>query len=34
VNLANKKPELAAKLDEQLGRWLKDTGAQMPSPIK
>jgi arylsulfatase A len=33
-NLAETKPELAAKLDEQLGRWLKETGAQMPSPVK
>ncbi len=34
VNLAEKKPELAAKLDEQLGCWLKETGAQMPTPVK
>jgi arylsulfatase A len=33
-NLAPQKPELAAKLDGQLGRWLKDTAAQMPSPVK
>jgi arylsulfatase A-like enzyme len=34
VNLAEKKPELAAKLDGQLGRWLKDAGAQMPGPAR
>jgi arylsulfatase A-like enzyme len=33
-NLARKKPDLAAKLDAQLGRWLKETGAQMPSPAR
>ncbi len=33
-NLAGQKPEVAAKLDEQLGRWLKDTAAQMPTPVK
>jgi arylsulfatase A-like enzyme len=33
-NLAAQKPELAAKLDEQLGRWLKETGAQMPTRVK
>ena len=33
-NLAARKPELAAKLDQQLGRWLKDTGAQLPTPVK
>jgi arylsulfatase A-like enzyme len=34
VNLAEEKPELAAKLDDQPGRWLKDTGAQLPSPVR
>ena len=33
-NLAAQKPKLAAKLDQQLERWLKDTAAQMPTPIK
>lgn len=33
-NLAAQKPKVAAKLDEQLGRWLKDTTAQMPTPVK
>ena len=33
-NLAAQKPEVAAKLDEQLGRWLKDTAAQMPMLAK
>lgn len=33
-NLAAEKPKLAAKLDQQLGRWLKETAAQMPTPIK
>lgn len=31
TNLAVRKPNLAAQLDEQLGRWLKQTGAQMPT---
>jgi hypothetical protein len=31
-NLAAEKPELAAKLDQQLGRWLQETGALMPTP--
>lgn len=31
-NLAAKRPEVAKKLNEQLGRWLKDTAAQMPTP--
>lgn len=33
-NLAEKKPDLAAKLDDRLGRWLKDTGARMPLPAR
>lgn len=33
-NLAARKPDVAAKLDEQLGRWLKDTAAQVPTPVK
>jgi arylsulfatase A-like enzyme len=33
-NLAAQRPELAAKLDAQLGRWLRETGAQMPTPAK
>ena len=32
-NLAPQKPALATKLDAQLGRWLKETGAQMPSVV-
>jgi arylsulfatase A len=32
-NLAAQKPDLAAKLDEKLGRWLKDTEARMPAPV-
>lgn len=34
VNLAKRNPELAAKLDTELGRWLEHTGAQMPAPVK
>lgn len=34
VNLAEQKPDLAARLDGLLGRWLKETGARMPSPVK
>ncbi|HTN77777.1 MAG TPA: sulfatase-like hydrolase/transferase, partial [Pirellulaceae bacterium] len=33
-NLATQLPELAAKLDGQLGRWLKETAAQLPTPVK
>ena len=33
-NLAREKSELAAKLDAQLGGWLKETGAQMPTHLK
>ena len=33
-NLSLEKPEVAAKLNEQLGRWLKEAGAQMPTPIR
>jgi len=33
-NLAAEKPEVAMKLDEQLGRWLKETRAQLPVPVK
>ncbi len=33
-NLATDKPELAAKLNEHLGKWLKVTAAQMPTPMK
>ncbi|MBA4187301.1 MAG: N-acetylgalactosamine-6-sulfatase [Planctomycetaceae bacterium] len=33
-NLAAEKPEVATKLDDQLGRWLKETRAQLPLPIK
>ena len=33
-NLADEKPELAADLDGQLGRWLEETKAQMPTPRK
>jgi arylsulfatase A-like enzyme len=31
-NLAPQMPELAAKLDKQLGRWLQETTAQLPTP--
>ena len=34
TNLAARKPELAAQLDQQLGRWLEETGAQMPTRMK
>ena len=34
TNLAPRKPELAAELDQQLGRWLGETGAQMPTRMK
>ena len=27
-------PDVAAKLKDQLGRWLKETAAQLPTPIK
>jgi arylsulfatase A-like enzyme len=33
-NLALAQPDVAAKLDAQLGRWLEATGAQMPTPSK
>jgi arylsulfatase A-like enzyme len=33
-NLSLEKPEVAAKLNVQLGLWLKETGAQMPSPAQ
>lgn len=33
-NLAAQKPALAAQLNEQLGRWLKETGAQLPTRLK
>ena len=33
-NLAFQQPELAAKLNEELGRWLKSTGAQLPTPAR
>ena len=33
-NFADEKPELAAELDGQLGRWLEETKAQMPTPRK
>ena len=33
-NVAARKPEVAAKLDAQLGRWLTGTAAQMPTPVK
>jgi len=33
-SLAQEIPDLAAKLDAQLGRWLTETAAQMPTPIK
>ncbi len=33
-NLAADKPDLAAKLDGQLARWLKDTAAQLPTAVK
>ena len=33
-NLARERHELAAKLNEELGRWLKTTGAQLPAPAR
>lgn len=33
-NLAFQRPELAAKLNAELGRWLKSTGAQLPTPAR
>ncbi|MEZ5944738.1 MAG: hypothetical protein R3C18_25400 [Planctomycetaceae bacterium] len=30
-NLAATKPEIAAKLSEQLDQWLAETGAQLPT---
>jgi arylsulfatase A-like enzyme len=33
-NLAPMMPKVAARLDEQLGRWLEQTAAQMPTRIK
>jgi arylsulfatase A-like enzyme len=33
-NLAALMPALAARLDAQLGRWLEQTAAQMPTPVK
>ena len=33
-NLAFQMPEEAAKLNGQLGSWLKETGAQLPGPVK
>ncbi len=32
TNLAKKLPLLAAKMDEKLSEWLKETGAQLPVP--
>jgi arylsulfatase A len=32
LNLANEKPGLAKRLDAELGKWLKETGAPMPRP--
>jgi arylsulfatase A-like enzyme len=34
VNLAAQKPDVAAGLDAQLGRWLRETGARMPTPVR
>lgn len=33
-NLASRMSELAKQLDADLSRWLKDTQAQMPTPIR
>jgi arylsulfatase A-like enzyme len=33
-NLALKMPKLAGELDGRLGRWLKETASQMPTPVK
>lgn len=33
-NLAAAMPEVAKRLDEELGRWLKETGAQLPTARK
>jgi arylsulfatase A-like enzyme len=33
-NLAGQIPDLALQLDQHLGRWLRETGAQMPTPTR
>lgn len=33
-NLIDKQPDVAARLNDELARWLKETGAQMPARIK
>lgn len=33
-NLAAEMPEVAARLDRQLGRWLKETSAQLPTSVE
>ncbi len=33
-NLASRMPEMAARLDKQLGRWLEKVDAQLPTPTK
>ncbi len=33
-NLAGERPDVAAALDAQLGRWLRDTGARLPTPAR
>ncbi len=33
-NLVAQLPEVAAKLDHQLERWLRETAAQLPTPVK
>lgn len=34
TNLAESKPEVAKRLNQMLDRWLKETAAQMPTPVK
>lgn len=34
VNLVEAQPELARKMKEELGRWLKESGAKMPYVVK
>lgn len=33
-NLAAELPDVAAQLDERLGRWLQETGAQLPTAVR
>lgn len=33
-NLAAQRPDVAAALDARLGRWLRETGARLPTPVR